>query len=49
MSSPSLEIQVDFETREGSLGRYRLSLNIVEGVRRGERTSLLLHQLGESD
>jgi hypothetical protein len=43
MSSPSLEIRVDFEIREGSLGLYRLSLSIVEGVRRVERMSLLLH------
>ena len=46
MSSPSLEIRVDFEIREGSLGLYRLSLSTVGVVRRGERMSLLLHQLG---
>jgi hypothetical protein len=45
MSSPSLGIQFDFEIRAGSLALYRLSLNIVEGVRRVERMSLLLHQL----
>jgi hypothetical protein len=45
MSSPSLEIRVDFGIRERSLGLYRLSLNIVEGVRRVWRMSLLLHQL----